>query len=80
MLSALTNNLNISAKWVSQVVLVINNSPVNAGDSVLKTQDYRFDPWVRKIPWSRKWQPTPGFLHEKTPWTEDPGRLQSKWS
>ena len=24
----------------------------------------RFDPWVRKIPWSRKWQPTP-FLSEK---------------
>ena len=23
---------------------------------------YRFDPWVWKIPWSRKWQPTPVFL------------------
>ena len=22
----------------------------------------RFNPWVRKIPWSRKWQPTPVFL------------------
>ena len=22
----------------------------------------RFHPWVRKIPWSRKWQPTPVFL------------------
>jgi len=22
----------------------------------------RFDPWVRKIPWSRKWQLTPVFL------------------
>ena len=22
----------------------------------------RFDPWVRKIPWSRKWQPIPIFL------------------
>ena len=21
-----------------------------------------FDPWVRKIPWKRKWQPTPVFL------------------
>ena len=20
------------------------------------------DPWVRKIPWRRKWQPTPVFL------------------
>ena len=25
-------------------------------------QRCRFDPWVRKIPWSRKWLPTPVFL------------------
>ena len=24
-----------------------------------------FNPWVGKIPWSRKWQPTPVFLPEK---------------
>ena len=24
-----------------------------------------FDPWVRKIPWSRKWQPTQVFLPVK---------------
>ena len=24
-----------------------------------------FDPWVRKIPWRRKWQPTPIFLPRK---------------
>ena len=23
----------------------------------------RFDPWVGKIPWSKKWQPTAVFLH-----------------
>ena len=22
----------------------------------------KIDPWVRKIPWRRKWQPTPVFL------------------
>ena len=22
----------------------------------------RFDPWVGKIPWRRKWQPTPGVV------------------
>ena len=26
----------------------------------------RFDPWVRKIAWSRKWQPTPVFLPGKS--------------
>ena len=24
------------------------------------------DPWVRRIPWRRKWQPTPVFLAEKS--------------
>jgi len=28
-------------------------------------QETRFNPWVRKIPWRRKWQPTPVFLSEK---------------
>ena len=26
----------------------------------------RFDPWVGKIPWRRKWQPTPVFLPGKS--------------
>ena len=25
-----------------------------------------FDPWIRKIPWGRKWQPTPLFLPGKS--------------
>ena len=41
---------------------VVKNPPASAGD----TRD-RFDPWVRKVPWSRKWQPAPvsppGKLH-----------------
>ena len=27
---------------------------------------FRFSPWVRKIPWRRKWQPTPVFLPGKS--------------
>ena len=30
-----------------------------------------FDPWVQKIPWRRKWKPTPVFL---------PGRFYLQWS
>ena len=33
--------------------------------------------WVGKIPWRRAWQPTPVFLPGESPWTEEPGRLQS---
>ena len=32
---------------------------------------------VRKIPWRRAWQPTPVFLPGESPWTEEPGGLQS---
>ena len=34
-------------------------------------------PGVGKIPWTRAWQPTPGFLPGAAPWTEELGRLQS---
>ena len=36
-----------------------------------------FDPKVRKIPWRRKWQPTPVFLSGKSHRQRKPGRLQS---
>ena len=39
-----------------------------------------FNLWVGKILWRRKWQPTPVFLPGESPWTEEPGRLQSMGS
>ena len=36
-----------------------------------RSKRHRFDPWVGKIPWRRKWQPTPVFLTGKSPWTEE---------
>ena len=33
---------------------VVKNPPANAGDA----GDVVFNPWVEKIPWRRKWQPT----------------------
>ena len=35
------------------------------------------DPWVRTIPWRRACQPTPVFLLGESPWTNEPGGLQS---
>ena len=32
-----------------------------------------FNPWVEKIPWRRKWQPTPVFLTRKTHAQRTPG-------
>ena len=35
-----------------------------------------FNPWVRKIPWRRKWQPTPVFLPGKSQGQKSLGGLQ----
>jgi len=39
----------------------------------------QFNPWVGKIPWSRKWLPTL-VLTWRIPWAEKPGELQSTGS
>ena len=44
---------------------------------VPSTQEMRFDPWVRKMPWRKKWQPIPEFLPGEYLWTKEPGGLQS---
>jgi len=36
------------------IAQIVKNLPV--------MQETGFNPWVRKIPWKRKWQPTPVFL------------------
>ena len=41
----------------------------NGKESACQCKRHRrllLDPWVRKIPWRRKWQPTPVFLPEKS--------------
>ena len=43
----------------SQVVLVVKNSPDNAGN---KRDIHGLDPLVGKIPWRRAWKPIPVFL------------------
>ena len=35
-------------------------------DSACQCRRHGFNPWVRKIPWSRKWQPTAVFLPGKS--------------
>ena len=55
---------------------MVRNPPANAGDA----RDSEFDPWVGKILWRRVGKPTPVFLPRESPWTEEPGRLQSMGS
>ena len=39
---------------------------LSSDESSCQCRRHRFDPWVRKIPWRRKWQPTPVFLPGKS--------------
>ena len=62
--------------WVPRICI----SNGFAGGSViifLPMQEMWFGPWVQKIPWSRKWQPTPVFLPS---FPEEPSELQSTGS
>ena len=47
----------------------------------VKNQSAMLETWVWslgwKIPWRRAWEPTPVFLPGESPWTEEPGRLQT---
>ena len=52
----------------------VKNLAANAGNRRC------FHPWVGKIPWRRKWQPTPVLLPGESPRTEEPGELQSMGS
>ena len=36
-------------------------------ESTCQSMRHRFDHWVRKIPWRRKWQSTPAFLPGESP-------------
>ena len=57
---------------------------VTLGDSVVKNlpavQETRFNPWVRKIPWRKKWLPTPVFLPGESHGQRSLMELQSMWS
>ena len=45
-----------SFNWASLVAQTVENLPV------MQEQGPMFDPWIRNIPWRRKWQLTPVFL------------------
>ena len=72
--------LNISSCFTSSPNMQIFELPwwLNGKESTCNAGDAgdRLDPWVRKIPWRRTWQPT-NILAWKIPWTEEAGRLQS---
>ena len=57
----LMGSIIICLHGASQVVLVVKNPP-----AVQENRRCGFDPWVRKIPWRRKWQPSLVFFPGKS--------------
>ena len=63
-----------SAQWEDSLLLPEHSKMATATDGTggdsgkepacqfRRHKRHRLDPWVGKIPWSRKWQPTPAFL------------------
>ena len=46
-------------------------------ESTCNVGDLSSIPGLGKKPWKRAWQHTPVFLVGESPWTEEPGGLQS---
>ena len=49
-------------------------------ESTCQCKRLGFNPWIRKITWRRKRQPTPVILPGKIPWTEEPSGQRSMGS
>ena len=56
---------NVEKIQTSLVAQLVKNLPVCRRSG--------FDPWVRKTPGGKNWQPTLVFLAGESPWTEEPG-------
>ena len=54
---------SLQYSWASLVAQMVKNLPAR--------QETQVDPWVRKPPWRRAWQPPPVFL---------PGEPHGQWS
>ena len=54
-------------KYLHVVYLTVHIFPGDSGkESAYQCGRHGFTLWVRKIPWRRKWQPTPAFLSGKS--------------
>ena len=76
MKNAPLENRQINPKSIYLLLSYILGSPGGASgkESTCQCRIHkrcRFNPWVRKIPWKRVWQPTPVFL---------PGESHGHWS
>ena len=74
--SLVRSNHKISLQYIHFISTAIYVTPLwlSGKESACQCRRCRFHPWVGKIPWRRKWQPTPVFLpgksHRQRAWQE----------
>ena len=73
-------NGELGEDWWSLMLKIQQLGGSNSKESACQCRRPGFDHWVGKIPWRRAWQSTPVFLPRESPWTEEPGGLQSMGS
>ena len=59
--------LNKYFKLIFEVYISSLPSGASVKESACQCRRRGFDPWVRKLPWKRTWQPTPAFLPGESP-------------
>ena len=65
--------------WLVVTFLRVLLRWLSGKESTCQYRRHRFNPWVRKIPWTRKWQPSPVFL-PGNPMDRETWQLQSTGS
>ena len=69
--------------WTQHIAPLVTRGFLDSSagrESACNAGDPQFDSWDQKIPWRRDRLPTSVFLHEQSPWTKEPGGLQSMGS
>ena len=57
----------VAEQMDTHMVRMVPGFPAGSGkEPACKCRRLEFNPWLRKIPWRRKWQPTPIFLPGKS--------------
>ncbi|XDA85452.1 hypothetical protein R6Z07F_015228 [Ovis aries] len=61
-------SLEAGSSWVYGPLFFSSGLPwwLSGKEAACQGRRHRFDPWIGKIPWRRKWQPTPAFSPGKS--------------
>ena len=77
---ALIQDMNTLLILINTLLILMTQVAQQIPPTVHEPWRHRLTPWVGQIPWRRARQSTPVILPGESPWTEEPGGLQSMGS